>query len=310
LKIQARQRGKRDRQRVEELKQEKNRHELGGCNDESISPDACNAEDAATEGLDDLEQSVAALKIQARHRGKQARQEVEALKQERKEQTAAATKIQAVHRGKKSRRELGRNGDDPANAGNEEDATLEEITDPEQEAAALRIQAIHRGKHARQEVEALKQEREEQTAAATKIQAVHRGKKTRREIAADNDEPLNDEEGDEVKGEGQEEIHHAKLDEALHGELDDAIAAVQQAIDMPADDWIGALADALKELSEESEHLRCVLDEHGWRGSQFEEPPVLQRLLDDLLGARQEQQGQTRQELEASTAEPTSGEAD
>ena len=42
------------------------------------------------------------MKIQAVHRGKAARKEVE----ERKEQEAAAVKIQAVHRGKAARKEV------------------------------------------------------------------------------------------------------------------------------------------------------------------------------------------------------------
>ena len=52
---------------------------------------------------DDLEeQAAAAVKIQAVHRGKQARKEL----QEKREQEAAAVKIQAVHRGKQARKEL------------------------------------------------------------------------------------------------------------------------------------------------------------------------------------------------------------
>ena len=101
------------------------------------------------------EQEAAAVKIQAVHRGKAARKEVE----ERKEQEAAAVKIQAVHRGKAARKEV------------------EERK--EQEAAAVKIQAVHRGKAARKEVE----ERKEQEAAAVKIQAVHRGKAARKDLS-------------------------------------------------------------------------------------------------------------------------------
>ena len=104
---------------------------------------------------DDLEeQAAAAVKIQAVHRGKQARKELE----EKREQEAAAVKIQAVHRGKQARKEL------------------EEKR--EMESAALKIQAVHRGKQARKELE----EKREMESAALKIQAVHRGKQTRMEL--------------------------------------------------------------------------------------------------------------------------------
>ena len=105
---------------------------------------------------DDLkEQAAAALKIQAVHRGKQARKEL----QEKREMEAAAVKIQAVHRGKQARKEMQEKH--------------------EMEAAALKIQAMHRGKQTRME---LRKEREEQEAAALKIQAMHRGKQTRMEL--------------------------------------------------------------------------------------------------------------------------------
>ena len=106
---------------------------------------------------DDLkEQAAAALKIQAVHRGKQARKELH----EKREMEAAALKIQAMHRGKQTRMELRKERE-------------------EQEAAALKIQAMHRGKQTRME---LRKEREEQEAAALKIQAMHRGKQTRTEL--------------------------------------------------------------------------------------------------------------------------------
>lgn len=45
---------------------------------------------------------MAATKIQAAHRGRAARKEVQAMR----EQEAAATKIQAVHRGRATRKQL------------------------------------------------------------------------------------------------------------------------------------------------------------------------------------------------------------
>ena len=95
--------------------------------------------DAAVKGLvssalsnviERQEMEGAALKIQAVHRGKQARKEL----QERREMESAAVKIQAVHRGKQARAQL-----------EQEKAELN--------AAALKIQAVHRGKQTRQSVD-------------------------------------------------------------------------------------------------------------------------------------------------------------
>ena len=75
---------------------------------ESMVEELVDEVSASTESVggaddDDLEeQAAAAVKIQAVHRGKQARKEL----QEKREQEAAAVKIQAVHRGKQARKEL------------------------------------------------------------------------------------------------------------------------------------------------------------------------------------------------------------
>ena len=54
--------------------------------------------------VSDPEAAVAARNIQARQRGRRARQEVGKLRQERAEQSGAAVRIQSVHRGKAARR--------------------------------------------------------------------------------------------------------------------------------------------------------------------------------------------------------------
>ena len=75
---------------------------------ESVVGELVEEVSASTEPMvdadgDDLEeQEAAALKIQAVHRGKQARKKL----QEKREMEAAAVKIQAVHRGKQARKEL------------------------------------------------------------------------------------------------------------------------------------------------------------------------------------------------------------
>ena len=119
------------------------------------------------------EQENAALKIQAMHRGKKAREQ---LRKDRDEEEAAALKIQAMHRGRKTRQTLSRQ--------KEAEAEEEELT-----AAALKIQAVHRGRKTRMELLKQKQEEEEElTAAALKIQAVHRGRKTRMDLVKERQE--------------------------------------------------------------------------------------------------------------------------
>ena len=119
------------------------------------------------------EQENAALKIQAMHRGKKAREQ---LRKDRDEEEAAALKIQAMHRGRKTRQTLSRQ--------KEAEAEEEELT-----AAALKIQAVHRGRKTRMELLKQKQEEEEElTAAALKIQAVHRGRKTRMDLLKERQE--------------------------------------------------------------------------------------------------------------------------
>jgi Ca2+-binding EF-hand superfamily protein len=137
---------------------------------------------------DDLkEQAAAALKIQAVHRGKQARKEL----QEKREMEAAAVKIQAVHRGKQARKEMQEKHEMEAAAvkiqavHRGKQARKEMQEKHEMEAAALKIQAVHRGKQTRME---LRKEREEQEAAALKIQAMHRGKQTRMELRKEREE--------------------------------------------------------------------------------------------------------------------------
>jgi myosin heavy subunit len=137
---------------------------------------------------DDLkEQAAAALKIQAVHRGKQARKEL----QEKREMEAAAVKIQAVHRGKQARKEMQEKHEMEAAAvkiqavHRGKQARKEMQEKHEMEAAALKIQAMHRGKQTRME---LRKEREEQEAAALKIQAMHRGKQTRMELRKEREE--------------------------------------------------------------------------------------------------------------------------
>uniref|UniRef100_A0A0G4GBW3 Uncharacterized protein n=1 Tax=Chromera velia CCMP2878 TaxID=1169474 RepID=A0A0G4GBW3_9ALVE len=151
IRIQAAARGRKAREEVAAVREEKER---------------AYGEEKAKEILEQLEQEEAAKKIQAIHRGKAARQQVE---QEKRERGQAASKIQALHRGKLARQ------------------SVRQQRDEEQEAA-LKIQALQRGKKARGEVEAKKKQKQEEEHAALKIQAIQRGKQARKETARQKQE--------------------------------------------------------------------------------------------------------------------------
>jgi hypothetical protein len=102
----------------------------------------------SVEHADDLQ--LAAMRIQAAHRGKLVRQQ-------QREMGTAVARIQAAHRGRAMRAELA-----------------------EEQAAAVRLQALHRGKLSRNELA-------EQRHAAIRIQASHRGKAIRQEAAEQRD---------------------------------------------------------------------------------------------------------------------------
>eukprot|EP00931_Biecheleriopsis_adriatica_P044213 TRINITY_DN2526_c0_g1_i2.p1 TRINITY_DN2526_c0_g1~~TRINITY_DN2526_c0_g1_i2.p1 ORF type:complete len:778 (-),score=229.79 TRINITY_DN2526_c0_g1_i2:40-2289(-) len=204
VKIQAVFRGKQARARTaclpgEDAGAERAEEEAGGAaEDEGILMD----EDTAN----------AATKIQAKYRQKQAKSEVEAKRQERKEMEEGAVKIQAVFRGKQARKGhgaevvsgmLGLN--EPART---EDAEDEEIPMDEDTAnAATKIQAKYRQKQAKSEVEAKRQERKEMEEGAVKIQAVFRGKQARARTAflPGEDTPAGEEGAEEDAGETAED---------------------------------------------------------------------------------------------------------
>ena len=131
----------------------------------------------------------AAVKIQARHRGKRGRHAASQRRTEfaetRQQENAAATRVQAIQRGKAARQHAA-----------------------EQQAAAVKVQSLHRGRRGRdrakrqrmqtdqapQEAAAAGSENleqggaptdmDEELGAATRIQAAHRGKKGRQQLAA------------------------------------------------------------------------------------------------------------------------------
>ena len=191
LKIQTVHRGKAARRELqkqkEELDDEQPEESDGDAVDTSVAEivNALSASEGDAEADDALEtQAAAALKIQAVHRGKRARREL----QTQKEQIAATVKIQAVHRGKQARKEVQETREQTAAAvkiqavHRGKAARLELQTQWEQTAAALTIQAVHRGKQTRKDHLGQREEQAKQAAAALKIQAAHRGKQTRVEL--------------------------------------------------------------------------------------------------------------------------------
>jgi Ca2+-binding EF-hand superfamily protein len=187
VKIQAVHRGKQARKELQKQKDEQPEESDGGAVDTSVAEivDALSASEDDAEADDALEtQAAAALKIQAVHRGKRARREL----QTQKEQIAATVKIQAVHRGKQARKEVQETREQTAAAvkiqavHRGKAARLELQTQWEQTAAALTIQAVHRGKQTRKDHLGQREEQAKQAAAALKIQAAHRGKQTRVEL--------------------------------------------------------------------------------------------------------------------------------
>jgi len=186
LKIQAVQRGKKDRLEVEQIRREKD-DKLKVQKHEEASAAAAAQSSQATTDAEDPELAQAAVKIQAVQRGKKKRQELEQKRNEKEaprpkyaasarqsgqlapddedpELTQAAVKIQAVQRGKKKRKEV-----EQLRRGNEEARTapasqnhqsIADEEDPELTQAAVKIQAVQRGKKKRKEVEQIRREKD------------------------------------------------------------------------------------------------------------------------------------------------------
>lgn len=91
---------------------------------------------------DDPEQEAAATKIQAVQRAKQAKAEVDQMKQDKKEEDAAV-KIQAIQRGNADRKEV-------------ESLKEAQVDAQKQEDAAVKLQAVQRGNTGRDKVEKMK----------------------------------------------------------------------------------------------------------------------------------------------------------
>ena len=98
----------------------------------------------------------AAVRIQARHRGRQGREAASHRRTERRREDSAATRVQALQRGKMARQQAAA-----------------------EQTAATRVQALQRGKMARQQAAA-------EQAAATRVQAQQRGRMARRLAAEDS----------------------------------------------------------------------------------------------------------------------------
>ena len=122
--------------------------------------------------------SDASSKIQALHRGRAARREMEYMRMMNEfsgqDNISAAEKVQAMHRGRAARREV------------EYMKMMNEFSGEDSISAAEKVQAMHRGRIARREVEYMKMTNEfsgeDSISAAEKVQAMHRGRIARREV--------------------------------------------------------------------------------------------------------------------------------
>ena len=144
----------------------------------------------------------AAEKVQAMHRGRAARREVEYMKMMNEfsgeDSISAAEKVQAMHRGRIARREV------------EYMKMMNEFSGEDSISAAEKVQAMHRGRIARREVEFMKMTNEfsgeDNISAAEKVQAMQRGRIARREV----------EEMKLAKLKFLEEVQHIIVDRDIH----------------------------------------------------------------------------------------------
>eukprot|EP00747_Dinoflagellata_sp_TGD_P193565 gnl/TRDRNA2_/TRDRNA2_59905_c0_seq1.p1 gnl/TRDRNA2_/TRDRNA2_59905_c0~~gnl/TRDRNA2_/TRDRNA2_59905_c0_seq1.p1 ORF type:complete len:565 (+),score=146.49 gnl/TRDRNA2_/TRDRNA2_59905_c0_seq1:118-1812(+) len=152
--------------------------------------------------LDDPELEAAATKIQAMQRARQAKQETQAIREERLENNAAI-RVQALYRGNKARQGLAQ--DAPKDAPSTNDKRTKE-----EEEAAVKLQSISRQRAAMREAEVRRHKKKEEefdqakAKAATKIQTVYRETKEERRRGAFV-LGMEGEEGEEGEGEGDEE---------------------------------------------------------------------------------------------------------
>ena len=146
--------------------------------------------------------SDASSKIQALHRGRAARREMEYMRMMNEfsgqDNISAAEKVQAMHRGRAARREV------------EYMKMMNEFSGEDSISAAEKVQAMHRGRIARREVEFMKMTNEfsgeDNISAAEKVQAMQRGRIARREV----------EEMKLAKLKFLEEVQHIIVDRDIH----------------------------------------------------------------------------------------------
>ena len=325
-KIQASFKGKKARDEVKKMKEEKEVEESTN-KEEDEKTEERNDEEIDID-LDDPEVNEAATKIQASFKGKKARDEVKKMKEEKDtlvsenktddteaattmeeeididlddpEVNEAATKIQASFKGKKARDEVKKmkeekEVDDAINKEehekveeaakeNEEEEIDIDLDDPEVNEAATKIQASFKGKKARDEVKKMKEEKEvdesakidepekeedtvkvkeeeeididlddpEVNEAATKIQASFKGKKARDEVkkmkeVKEVDESTNVDEPEKVEDTAME-----KDEEEIDIDLDDP--EVNEAATKIQASFKGKKArDEVKKMKEEKE---------------------------------------------------------
>ena len=179
-KIQAAFRGKKNREKVEAMK------------DKEVSD---VSKSLVAGAINKVKKDEAATKLQAAFRGKKNRNKVKAMKKEKEASNAskslvagvinkvkkdeAATKLQAAFRGKRNRNKVKAMKKEKEASNASKSLVAGAINKVKKDEAATKLQAAFRGKKNRNKVKAMKKEKE----AATKIQAAFRGKKNRNKVA-------------------------------------------------------------------------------------------------------------------------------
>mmetsp|Transcript_36561 Transcript_36561/g.67350 ORF Transcript_36561/g.67350 Transcript_36561/m.67350 type:complete len:2044 (+) Transcript_36561:177-6308(+) len=212
----------------------------------------------------DKQQSEAATKMQARHRGNQARARAEELKERKRQENEAATKLQARHRGNAGRQLA-------QEKKQEREAVMWLIRKKQEREAATKLQAIYRGSAARRQVEAkkrkIREEEQRRHMAASKVQAMYRGNVARKERARQQEEARLAEEALKAKAEEEAaEAEAAKIaaaDAAAQKAAEEAAKAAEEAARKAKEKAAKAALEAEAKKKAQEEAARIAAEEQA-----------------------------------------------